>query len=61
MELSKLILKAGYTPKTLAEAIGVTKFAIYAYMSGRAYPSAKKPYGFMQSVRLLRKNHFSGN
>ena len=41
MELSKLILKAGYTPKMLAEAIGVTKYAIYAYTSGRAYPTAK--------------------
>ena len=42
MELSKLILKAGYTPKMLAEAIGVTKFAIYAYTSGRAFPKAEK-------------------
>ena len=41
MDLSKLILKAGYTPKMLAEAIGVTKYAIYAYTSGRAYPNAK--------------------
>ena len=25
----------------LAETIGVTKYAIYAYTSGRAYPNAK--------------------
>ena len=41
MKLSKLILKAGYTPKMLAEAIGVTKYAIYAYTSGRAYPTTE--------------------
>ena len=41
MKLSKLILKAVYTPKMLAETIGVTKYAIYAYTSGRAYPNAK--------------------
>lgn len=42
MELSDLILKAGYTPKKLAEELGVTKFAIYAYASGRAFPKAEK-------------------
>jgi transcriptional regulator with XRE-family HTH domain len=42
MELSDLILKAGYTPKKLAEELGVTKFAIYAYTSGRAFPGAEK-------------------
>jgi transcriptional regulator with XRE-family HTH domain len=41
MELSDLILKAGYTPKKLAEELGVTKFAIYAYTSGRAFPGAE--------------------
>lgn len=41
MKLSKLILKAGYTPKMLAEELGVTKFAIYAYTSGRAFPKAE--------------------
>ena len=55
MELSKLILKAGYTPKMLAEAIGVTKYAIYAYTSGRAYPNAKNLMALCKTLGYSEK------
>ena len=55
MELSKLILKAGYTPKMLAEAIGVTKYAIYAYTSGRAYPNAKNLMALSKALGCSEK------
>lgn len=55
MELSKLILKAGYTPKMLAEAIGVTKYAIYAYTSGRAYPNEKNLMALCKALRCSEK------
>ena len=54
MELSKLILKAGYTPKMLAEEIGVTKYAIYAYTSGRAY-KREKPYALCTALGYSEK------
>lgn len=58
MDLSKLILKAGYTPKMLAEAMGVSKYAIYSYISGRAFPTAKnliimcKVLGYSEKIIL---------
>ena len=55
MELSKLILKAGYTPKMLAEAIGVTKYAIYAYTSGRAYPNAENLMALCKALGYSEK------
>ena len=55
MELSKLILKAGYTPKMLAEEIGVTKYAIYAYTSGRAYPNAKNLMAICKALGYSEK------
>ena len=55
MKLSKLILKAGYTPKMLAEEIGVTKYAIYAYTSGRAYPNAKNLMALCKALGYSEK------
>lgn len=55
MKLSKLILKAGYTPKMLAEEIGVTKYAIYAYTSGRAYPTAKNLMALSKALGCSEK------
>jgi transcriptional regulator with XRE-family HTH domain len=55
MNLSKLILKAGYTPQMLADAVGVSRNAIYSYISGSSYPRAENLMAICKTLGYSEK------